>query len=494
MKAHLMYRENDVRAKASAIGLTLKADLELGKILDSMADGDKAIYAACEDAILRPLQSLEAIEYRQAILADAVKNQDAVRRMYLITAQLDNIQTYYMSPSRMAEAFQMSVEILRIYTKLLRDLREVVDKRLQDFTSAAFKNMFAMLQRELSDDFFAEVADLTEELKNLDNLLISARLGSNLQSVGYTLRRKERGFWLKWKLTPAITVNVEKDPEAVNDLMMRRDRATSEATSILKQAAKYLEDFMTMLRSELAFYVGCINLMDRMRELGMPVCVPVLLPSDSRERAWQGLYDVSLALTKGAAVVGNELSASGIRLYIITGANQGGKSTFLRSMGQAQLMAQCGMPVGAEGFKAPLRSGVFTHFKKEEDNYMKSGRLDEELKRISFITDHIEPGAMMLFNESLTSTNEREGSEICRQITQALIENDIEVFSVTHLYAFAVKYLGDAETKFLLAERREDMERTFRILPGEPLQTAYGEDLYNQIFGAANAAPAAATA
>ncbi len=52
----------------------------------------------------------------------------------------------------------------------------------------------------------------------------------------------------------------------------------------------------------------------------------------------------------------------------------------------------------------------------------------------------------------------------------------------------------DAETKFLLAERREDMERTFRILPGEPLQTAYGEDLYNQIFGAANAAPAAATA
>jgi hypothetical protein len=60
----------------------------------------------------------------------------------------------------------------------------------------------AMLQRELSDDFFAEVADLTEELKNLDNLLISARLGSNLQSVGYTLRRKERGFWLKWKLNP----------------------------------------------------------------------------------------------------------------------------------------------------------------------------------------------------------------------------------------------------------------------------------------------------
>ncbi len=342
-----------------------------------------------------------------------------------------------------------------------------MDKKSQDFSSASFKNMFVMLQRELSDSFFTEVNDLTEELKNLDNLLISAKLGSNLQSVGYTLRRKERGFWLKWKLTPAITVNVEKDPEAVNDLIMRRDRATSEATSILKQAAKSLEDFMSMLRNELAFYVGCINLMDKMRELSMPVCVPDMLSSDSNERVWQGLYDVSLALTKEAAVVGNDLSAKGIRFNNYW-RKPGGKSTFLRSMGQAQLMAQCGMPVGADSFKAPIRSGVFTHFKKEEDNYMKSGRLDEELKRISFIADHLEPGAMMLFNESLTSTNEREGSEICYQITQALYESNIEMFSVTHLYAFAIKYLDNRETKFLLAQRRDDMERTFKILPGEP--------------------------
>jgi DNA mismatch repair ATPase MutS len=490
MKAYLMYKEDDSKARASEMGLTLKADLELGKLLDNMADGDKAIYAACEDAILRPLQSIEAIKYRQDTLADAINNQDAVRRMYLITAQLDNIQTYYMSPTRMAEAFQMSVEILRIYAKLLKDLREVADKRSQDFKSVPFRKLFVMLQKELSDSFFAEVNDLTEELKNLDNLLISAKLGSNLQSVGYTLRRKEKGFWLKWKLTPAITVNVEKDPEGVNDLIMRRDRATSEATSILKQAAKYLEDFMNMLRSELAFYVGCINLMDRMKALGMPVSVPTLLPSTSRERSWKGLYDVSLAFTKEAAVIGNDLTASGIRLYIITGANQGGKSTFLRSMGQAQLMAQCGMPVGAESFTAPIRSAVFTHFKKEEDNYMKSGRLDEELKRISIISDHLEPGALMLFNESLTSTNEREGSEICYQITQALIESNIEIFSVTHLYAFATRYLGNKETMFLLAQRRDDMERTFKILPGEPLQTAYGEDLYNRIFAPEKAAAA----
>jgi hypothetical protein len=239
-----MYREHDIKPKSSAAGLTLKSDLELGKILDNMADGDKAIYAACEDAILRPLQSAEEIKYRQDILADAVNNQDSVRRMYIITAQLDNIQAYYMSPSRMAEAFQMSVELLRIYSKLLKDLREVADKRMQDFKSTAFRNMFAMLQRELTDEYFSEVNDLTDELKNLDNLLISAKLGSNLQSVGYTLRRKERGFWLRWKLTPAITINVEKDPEAVSDLIMRRDRATSEATSIIKKAAKYLEDFL----------------------------------------------------------------------------------------------------------------------------------------------------------------------------------------------------------------------------------------------------------
>ena len=86
-------------------------------------------------------------------------------------------------------------------------------------------------------------------------------------------------------------------------------------------------------------------------------------------------------------VVGNDVNADDKDLVIITGANQGGKSTFLRSLGLAQLMMQCGMFVPAESFCANVCDGIFTHYKREEDVTMKSGKLDEELSRMSDIVD-----------------------------------------------------------------------------------------------------------
>jgi DNA mismatch repair ATPase MutS len=91
---------------------------------------------------------------------------------------------------------------------------------------------------------------------------------------------------------------------------------------------------------------------------------------------------------------------------------------------------------------------------------------------------------MLLFSESFAATNDREGSEIARQIVCALWEKRIKVLFVTHLYEFA-HYCYDKKREkaiFLRAERRPDGGRTFKITEGEPLQTSYGEDLYNRIF------------
>jgi DNA mismatch repair ATPase MutS len=174
---------------------------------------------------------------------------------------------------------------------------------------------------------------------------------------------------------------------------------------------------------------------------------------------------------------------------IITGANQGGKSTFLRSIGLAQLMMQCGMFAPAESFCANICDGVFTHYKREEDATMQSGKLDEELSRMDEIANLLTPHALVLFNESFAATNEREGSEIARQIVRALIEQRIKVFFVSHLYDFAHSFYDKRldNAFFLLAQRQDDGRRTFRLIEGEPLETSYGVDLYQKIFGTASA-------
>jgi DNA mismatch repair ATPase MutS len=208
------------------------------------------------------------------------------------------------------------------------------------------------------------------------------------------------------------------------------------------------------------------------------------MPPGERRLSFRGIYDPCLALNMEAHVVGNDANADQQDLILITGPNQGGKSTLLRSIGLAQLMMQCGLFVPAESFTASTRDALFTHYKREEDTTMESGKLDEELSRMSEIVDHLSANSMILFNESFAATNEREGSEIARQIISALLEKHVKITFVTHQYEFAHAFYekNEGNVLFLRAERDEEGTRTFKVREGEPLQTSFGEDLYDSVF------------
>jgi DNA mismatch repair ATPase MutS len=147
------------------------------------------------------------------------------------------------------------------------------------------------------------------------------------------------------------------------------------------------------------------------------------------------------------------------------------------------------MFVGADSFSSEVCDGLVTHYKREEDATMESGKWDEELSRMSEIVDRIRPNAAILFNETFASTNEREGSEIASQIVRALLDKNVKVFFVTHLYHFAMGFFEKRfeGAKFLRAERLPDGTRPFKLVEGEPLQTSYGPDLYKTIFADGNA-------
>ena len=192
-----------------------------------------------------------------------------------------------------------------------------------------------------------------------------------------------------------------------------------------------------------------------------------------------------MALARRMDVVGNDADIRDKMLLIVTGANQGGKSTFLRSIGIAQIMMQCGLFVSAEKYESGIFTGIYTHFTRREDVQMNSGRLDEELGRMEQMILHLEPDSLMLLNESFATTTEQEGSEIAYDIILALLEAGVKVLTVTHLLSFAKKcYNQDMkEAEYLSAERLEDGERTFRMVQGEPELTSFGLYLYEEIIG-----------
>jgi DNA mismatch repair ATPase MutS len=147
-------------------------------------------------------------------------------------------------------------------------------------------------------------------------------------------------------------------------------------------------------------------------------------------------------------------------------------------------MMLCGMFVAAESFRTDVCDGVFTHFKREEDASMKSGKLDEELGRMGAVADKLTPNCLALLNESFASTNEREDSEIARQLVRTLLQSQVKVFQVTHMFDLAHGLFSEhlPTALFLRAERLSNGDRTFRLQAGEPLPTSYGEDLFRRIF------------
>ncbi|MGP0084625.1 MAG: MutS-related protein [Steroidobacteraceae bacterium] len=472
----------------------LRQDLGLDILFNAMALGDRFLLDVARVAVLSSLTDLDAIRYRQNAYVDCVKNTQIVREMYQIA--MDAIEAerknYWSFSVRFPSGIlHRAVEVLQTLVGMLKRLRVIADQHEGQFSSEAFSTLSSMLRAELSDGYFTEIETHLTRLKFRSGVLISARLGKGNKGRDYVLRRphEDNRSWLTRLLAEKqLSYSFQlhpRDEAGARALSELTDRGVNLVANALAQSTDHILSFFQMLRTELAFYIGCLNLHSQLAQMGEPMCFPIAAPVGERKLSFSDLHDVSLALSMGQKVVGNDLNANHRDIVIVTGANTGGKSTFLRSIGLAHLMMQAGMFVSAKSFASEVCDGIFTHYKREEDASMESGKWDEELSRMSEIVDNVKSNSLLLFNESFASTNEREGSEIASHIVHALLDRNVKVFFVTHLYHFAHTLFSrkSATAIFLRAERRPDGTRPFKLVEAEPLQTSYGTDLYGAVFG-----------
>jgi hypothetical protein len=495
MKVYLLHQDRDFDFGA---GLPLGhqdviQDLELTTLLRAMAAGDKFLYDVSVKALLASLHDPEAIRYRQRVLADCLAQPDVIREMYAVAVGALEDKRYlwgyggsYQTPSSNLSG---AVRHLEGYVARLRELRKIADDHAANFRSDGMRALFATLQRELDDEYFDEISYHLKQLRFRAGVLISAELDRDNTGINFVLRAPEqaRRRWTeRLGIGPRTTYSFTLAPrdeaggQILEDLTSRGINLVANAAA---QSADHIASYFTVLRAELGFYVSCLNLADRLAAKEAPVTVPDPEPPSTLTFSCTDLRDACLELTSPDPVVGNDVQGDGKSLVIITGANSGGKSTFLRSVGVAQLMMQCGLFVTAGSYRADAVHGTFTHFIREEDPGMTSGRLDNELSRMSAVADHIGPHCLMLFNESFAGTNEREGSEIGHQVVRALLDAQVKVFFVTHRFDFADRFHRQRarSTLFLRAERGPDGRRNYKLAVKEPLPTSFGEDLYYRL-------------
>lgn len=502
MRVHLMSPDSDFevpgldrRALPDPLAwhvADMMQDLQVDVVLDAMAAGDDTIRSVCRTALLEPPARPEDIAYRSAVLADFQARPQLLAQLYRIaTGALQRPRSLWLiSNGRPESLLRKSQTLLTHMAEGLDQLRPLVDAELADVSSPGLKGFAATIRDNLPDDYMADLHATLEVLDRRSGVLMLAGIGPDggvarpdprvIGTVGRFFHRLGlEGRTGTWTLP-------DRDEAGAQAMQALRDRALRTVARAAEQASIHVRSFFSCLRDETAFYLGCLNLRSRLEAAGMPVAIAQVAGAGGDVFGAESLYDPGLVLRTGGGVVGNDVDTGSRGLLVVTGANHGGKTTLLRSIGLAQLLADAGAYVPAARMSVSQARGVYTHWQREEDQAMKHGKLDEELSRIGRLAEVMRPGSLLLSNESFASTNEAEGSQIGLEAIRGFVAAGVRVAAVTHLYDLAetICTSGEPAAVFLRAERGENGERSYRIPAGPPLPTAYARDFYRREFGA----------
>ena len=504
--SYLLYPDSSTEGKQSyAFQGDIIKDMNLNILFRTMAREDVRIAEKARKVIMVPLTTPEEVYYRHAIIKDFENSPGLLEELYRHAAEQQKISEQYRSDmeknrTRTARKSGEMIDTLHFLSgsiQRLLSIRETLEKHYQQegFRSEGLLSLRRRLNEEPLDKLAQKIKDLhfyTEGGEVVYHLQFCGgmKIGRAVLCSCVSKKRKKREGKMGNSLQNLYWKHLKKDTIPLDSEALKQDIGLLTENTVmgcLELFAPFLRETMAFFEhfaEETAFYKGVLNLMQRMSEISIPLSMPEPKPAGSGQTAFRGLYELTMAIYMQNRPVTNDADFDGTVLTVITGANQGGKSTFLRSYGIAQILMQCGIPVPAAEFSAPLYPQIFTHFTRREDEKLNHGRLQEELGRMSAMIQAAVPDSLFLLNESFASTTEKEGSRIADGIIRAFYEKGITTMMVTHLFEFARSLYRKnlLHTKFLTAERREDGTRTFRIIPGEPNYTSYGTDLFEALI------------
>ena len=476
--------------------------------------------------MVSPLATKEEIIYRQKILKDCLDNENMIIDLYKVTAKIVNEwdkigrnTVGYSGHSNNAGKAVTQIHVTALISEGLKKIKRILRGSTVLFSSEGLKNLAKRLNEEFSDEYesridrlLRDVAFYVKESEDKDGniyvyvpkITLRGKLGPGLKLRNVQLKNVISNTVRYRNPKSTISKIVEFKKSLINDSFSPKMTPIIEkqAVELEQNTIDYIVTFMgrfidnfscffDQLLFQTAFYRGAVNLSHHMKRIKIDYCFPVVCEND--KLSFSELKEFVMCMEQRVNAVGNTCNIRNKMLVIITGANQGGKSTFLRSVGIAQIMMQAGLQVAAESFSSGIFPSVFTHFTRREDSAMNSGRLDEELGRMNSIINHLTKSSLVLLNESFATTTEIDGSIIAYDIIKALNEAGIKIITVTHLLSFAKKMYAEAENTehqgkqsditFFCAERKENGVRTYKMIQSVPELTSFGLDLYTEIIG-----------
>ena len=530
----LLWPNGAARANTWTLQATCTRDLELEQIWSAFtqhASSRTAVREVANQLCTEP----SVINYRQDVLEDLWHHPALADHLETLLPDIGALDAYRSSVDRQRSTLEdvtWRLGELEQLATCVSGLSEIFDQLGGQLQSQAWLRLGDRVAQLAQDDVYLnlqrELPEMLETIRSKASVTIGINLDNRLRPVATTLlsvndqpftsstfidrllgRHAEADKGIG-PLHSVAALEVERNPlglepqaQPINPMLVPLFRDLAKVLeTVCRPIARTLRRFITIqssflagLSGEMAFYLAAVRLMQQLQAHGFSWCRPEIVPMTERICELQDSYNLHLALyasSQAAAdktVVKNDvqMDKSG-RIFVLTGPNQGGKTTYVQTVGLCQILAQLGLWVPAARARMSPVDGVYTHYPIEESSAKATGRFGDEAQRLSDIFTDATHHSLILLNESLASTNSGESLYIAQDLMRILRRMGARAIFATHLHELAAdveaindQNPGDSAVVSLVASRIENgadgAQRSYKILPGQPMGRSYAREI-----------------
>lgn len=474
----------------------------------------------------------EVISYRLDALEDIMHNPKLSPALHTAADRLLETEKKNSGGNGSPDSFTAlgdRIEMLDSYISCMESLNTLSEELGDSIKSAAFKSFFSIIKERCECGEFIQMKRDISELKEafsqkIRSVTVAINFNAEMRPISAGIvnfsdkpaGEKQNVFDRLFYKTSAYSDTVVSGRlrsgvpnedgylnEADKALFEALEKLTSSYMRRLESALRAYDRLsfkkISMLSDQLDIFDGMTAIASSCEARGIKMCRPQFSDTPRTARLTD-LFDPCFYFKAAAAdseakgddlVVTNslEMDDSG-RFFILTGANNGGKTTFLRGAGLCFLMAQTGFYAPAAACVISPCDFIFTHFPKEEETGINASRFTTEIKDLKVISDLVSENSLLLMNESIQSTTPKECAEIAGEITRIFCIVGVRGIYATHITELALMcddITADPDCRsvpvsIVAAVDEESGKRLYKIKRGQPLKQSYAMDIFNS-FG-----------
>ncbi len=468
-------------AGAEAGDLAFVTDLCLDQVVEAVAGQQQEERELVAGLLSQRVRDIGTVTYRHEVFADL---EDAVlfEAAKTFAARMGQVQAHLAQLTKMRSVRQREgwfLDAAVIYCDAVRSLSASLASRpVGSRALVAFRDYLAAYLA--SAEFAGLAADTADRGNDLAGVRYLVRVkGLRVEVSRYdgepdysaqieeTFERFRQGavkdYWVAYRGWPGLSHVGERILDLVAELFSEEFSALGD---YCRRYARFADPKVRQFGRELWFYLAYLDYITPLRAAGLSFCLPGIT-ADSKEIFARDTFDLALAarlVVGGTSVVLNDFELRDPeRVMVVSGPNQGGKTTFARTFGQLHHLAAAGCPVPGSSARLYLPDQIFTHFEREEDIANLTGKLEDDLLRIQKVLRAATPRSIVIMNEIFTSTTLGDARFLGRKVLEKVVELDLLCVYVTFIDELAS--FGDTVVSMAATVDPDDpAERTYKVV------------------------------